>query len=749
MKKILLKILLLYFAFSSIVIASVIDKIEISGNQRISNETIFVLGNIKTGIEYDDDDLNNSLKDLYQTNFFNDIKISFEKGVLKIIVVENPIIEKIEISGIKKQSLTDSILENLSLKQRMSFTEDDFKNDLTLLKNILQTNGFYFSNVTSSLDKNDQLNSVNILINVDLGNRARIKKIEFIGDKKIKDKKLLEVITSEEHKFWKFVSNKVYLNESLINLDVRLLENYYKNQGYYNAKVQNSFAEYDQKGFFKLIFNVDSGEQFVFNNLSLDLPDDYNKSDFNNVEKIFTKLKGEIYSLDDFNSILNEIDNIASSKLYDFIDAKVNTKLISNNKIDLNFTIVESEKFYVERINIIGNYNTIEEVIRNKLIVDEGDPLNPLLFNKSIDNIKSLGIFKTVNSKKKSGSDPNLKVIDVIVEEKQTGEVFLSAGFGTTGGTIGGGIAEKNFLGKGINLTTNLELSEDSIKGKFVYSKPNFAYTDNTLFTSLEATTDDFLKDNGYKRSVQGFSLGTEYQQYENFYFRPELDLSIEDLETNSTASTNLKKQEGFYRDLYFNYGLTYDRRNSNYKPTAGNNMRFVQELPMVSDNNEISNSFIFTQYKKLDQKSEMVGKASLYLKAVNSLDGSDVRVSKRAQVPYYRLRGFEKGKVGPVDNNDYIGGNYISTLNLSTNLPGILNTVENLDFTYFIDVANVWGVDYDNSIDDSSQIRSSTGIGLDFLTPIGPLSFSFTQPITKKSTDKTETFRFNLGTTF
>ena len=401
MKKILLKILLLYFAFSSIVIASVIDKIEISGNQRISNETIFVLGNIKTGIEYDDDDLNNSLKDLYQTNFFNDIKISFEKGVLKIIVVENPIIEKIEISGIKKQSLTDSILENLSLKQRMSFTEDDFKNDLTLLKNILQTNGFYFSNVTSSLDKNDQLNSVNILINVDLGNRARIKKIEFIGDKKIKDKKLLEVITSEEHKFWKFVSNKVYLNESLINLDVRLLENYYKNQGYYNAKVQNSFAEYDQKGFFKLIFNVDSGEQFVFNNLSLDLPDDYNKSDFNNVEKIFTKLKGEIYSLDDFNSILNEIDNIASSKLYDFIDAKVNTKLISNNKIDLNFTIVESEKFYVERINIIGNYNTIEEVIRNKLIVDEGDPLNPLLFNKSIDNIKSLGIFKTVNSKKK------------------------------------------------------------------------------------------------------------------------------------------------------------------------------------------------------------------------------------------------------------------------------------------------------------------------------------------------------------
>ena len=145
-----------------------------------------------------------------------------------------------------------------------------------------------------------------------------------------------------------------------------------------------------------------------------------------------------------------------------------------------------------------------------------------------------------------------------------------------------------------------------------------------------------------------------------------------------------------------------------------------------------------------------MIGKASVYLKAVNSLDGSDVRISKRANVPYNRMRGFEKGKVGPVDtNNDYIGGNYVSTLNLSTNLPSILGTIENLDFKYFVDIANVWGVDFDNSIDDSNSIRSSTGIGVDILTPIGPLSFSFSQPITKKSTDKTESFRFNLGTTF
>ena len=218
---------------------------------------------------------------------------------------------------------------------------------------------------------------------------------------------------------------------------------------------------------------------------------------------------------------------------------------------------------------------------------------------------------------------------------------------------------------------------------------------------------------------------------------------------TDATASTQLKKQDGNYKDLNFNYGVTYDLRNSVYKPTAGNKFSLFQEIPVISDNKELSNTMVFSQYKSLNQTSDMVGKASVYLQAINSLDNSDVRISKRAQVPYNRLRGFEKGKVGPVDNLDYIGGNYVSTLNLSTNLPGLFPTMEAVDFSYFIDVANVWGVDYDSSIDDSNLIRSSTGIGLSLLTPIGPLSFSLSQPITKKSTDKTESFRFNLGTTF
>ncbi len=751
MFKIFFKIIFFFVILLPNSLAEIVEKINVSGNKRISDQTIVVLGDITLKKDFSSSDLNNSLKNLYETNFFSDVKLSIKNGTLDIVVTENPIIEDIEVLGIKSKTFTKDVLEALSLKNRMSFTENLLSKDLDLIKNILKTNGFYFAKVDSLVSKNEELNSVKLKIEIDRGKKARIEEISFIGDKKIKDKKLLEVIASEEHRFWKFISNKVYLNQSLINLDKRLLENYYRNQGYYNVKVINSFAELNNdEASFKLVFNIESGDQYFFNDLKIELPTDYNVDDFQKVEKIFIKLKNKKYSLDKINLILNEIDKIASLRLYDFINAQVEETIVENNKINFNFKIVDSEKVYVERINILGNFNTIEEVIRNRLIVDEGDPLNELLFNKSIDSVRSLGIFKTVKTNITDGSEKNLKIVDLTVEEKPTGEISLAAGVGTSGSTIGGGIKEKNFLGKGINLSTNLEVSDSSIKGQFVYAKPNFNYSDNTLFTSVKSTTTDNLADFGYKVANAGFAVGTKFEQYENLFFSPEIDLSIEDLETNTNASTNLKKQEGTYEDFYFNYGLEYDMRNSSFRPSSGNLTSFFQEVPVVSGNNEISNTFIFSQYKKLRTGTDMVGKASVYMKAINSIDSSDVRISKRAHIPYNRLRGFEKGKVGPIDSNsDFIGGNYITSLNLSTNIPGILSTVENIDFSYFIDVANVWGVDYDSSIDDSNAIRSSTGIGMDILTVIGPLSFSLSQPLSKKSTDKTESFRFNLGTTF
>ena len=460
MFKILLSIILFTNFFISICFSEIIKKVQVQGNQRISDETIIVLGNIKLNSEYDDEKLNITLKNLYESNFFSNIDLNISEDILLISVIENPIIENIEITGIKSDNQKEKLYESMKLKNRMSFTKNQLKKDITLIRNILKTNGYYFADIITSIDENKELNSVKVNLEISQGERARIKKITFIGDKKIKDKKLLEVIASEEHKFWKFISNKVYLNQSTIQLDKRLLENYYRNLGFYQVNVLESFAELDSLGNFNLVFNINSGERFFFNDLVLNLPDDYDIKDFSKIVKIFSSLKGEKYSLNKFNQILSEIDKIASAKLYDFIDAKVGENIVEKNKINFTFNIVDSEKFYVERINILGNFQTIEEVIRNKLIVDEGDPLNSLLLNKSLDSIRGMRIFKKVDTKIKDGSDKSLKIIDLTVEEQPTGEIALAAGAGTSGTTIGGGINEKNFLGKGINLSTNLKFQK-------------------------------------------------------------------------------------------------------------------------------------------------------------------------------------------------------------------------------------------------------------------------------------------------
>ena len=747
MNNLLIKIIVIFSFLLSFANAETIKKFEISGNKRISDQTIIIFSEIKINEEITKSKLDEVIKKLYKTSFFKDINLSFENQTLFLKVEENPIIEKLEITGIKKQSLVEFIKGKLQLAEMKSFDQNLLSSDINLIYNILKTNGYYFAKISSAKNVDETLNTLNLKIDVEIGEKAKIKKIVFLGEKIFKEKRLKEVIVSQEHKFWKFVSRNVYINEELINLDKRLLINYFKNNGYFNVKIENSFVEFDKDSNFNLIFNITPGKKYFFNDFSLNLPSNYDAKLFENITKKFSKLKGDTYSLLKVNDFLDDINDIALSRQYEFINATID-EIIKGDRIDFEINISESDKFYVEKININGNYNTLEEVIRNNLIIDEGDPFNEILFNKSVNNIQSLGIFKKVKTDIKDGSNNSFKEIDINVEERPTGEISVTAGFGTTGETIGAGIKENNFLGKGIKLNTNFEITSETIKGQFIYAKPNFNYSDNTLFTSLKSSTSDFLTDSGYKTSEIGFSLGTKFEQFQNIFLSPEIDFLIEDLETTSSASNILKKQEGSYTDLYFNYSINQDLRDKKFRTENGYVTTFSQELPLVSDNSELSNAFEITNYRKLSSTSDMVGKVSFFGKTITGLS-DDVRISKRLTVPSYKLRGFQRGKVGPVDNNDYVGGNHVSSLNLSATLPTIVQGLDNLDVGVFFDAANVWGVDYDSSIDDKSTVRSSTGVALNLMTPIGPLSFSFANALSKASSDKTETFRFNLGTQF
>ena len=742
----ILKIIFFILFLSFHASAAIVTDIKILGNKRISKETIIVLGQIDINSDYNDDKLNNIFKNLYESDFFKKIIFNINNSILEITVDENPIIEDVEIVGVKSKKLSDLLLEKITLQNRKSFIESKFLADLNLIKNIVRSNGYYFAEFKTSSILNKEKNSIRLIFDVDLGNRAKINEIQFYGDKKIKDRKLYNIITSEESRFWKFLSRSIFLDNERIQLDKRLLENFYKNNGFYNVKITNSFVEIKNNNSFKLIYNINAGEKFIFNKLNLVLSNEYDKKYFSDINSSLKKLENKEYSLNKIEKVLRNVDKIALSKQYEFIDATLNETIVGNNKLNIEISLVDTEKFYVEKINILGNDFTIEEVIRNSFIVDEGDPFNEILFNKSLNNIKAKNIFKSVETKILPGSDANLKIVDITVVEKPTGEISLGAGVGTSGGTIGGGIKENNFLGKGIKLNTNLNISKNSIRGAFIYEKPNFNYSDNTLFTSLSSKTTDKLADYGFKTNNIEIAVGTDFEQFENLYFSPGLSSSYENLETTSLASAALKKQEGNYFDTNFNYSLNYNVLNKRYRPDEGFQNVFYQEIPIISNNYEIVNSLESSKYYKI---SDTVTKISFYAKAVNTLKNNDVRISKRLFMPANKLRGFEAGKVGPIENNDYIGGNYISSVNFVATLPQLLASFQNADISFFIDAANIWGVDYDASINDKSKIRSATGIAMDLLTPIGPLNFSLSQPISKAASDKTESFRFNLGTTF
>ena len=267
MCRFLIKIFFIYILFVNASFGQVINNIEISGNKRISKETIEVLSGIKKNENINNQIINESIKELYKTNFFSDINFSINQNTLKINLIENPIIENIEFTGFKNKSFIQIIEENMLLKRRSTFNDYLLESDINTIENILKSSGYYFVKVKTSIDKNNELNSIKLIIDINQGKRARIKNIIFLGDKKIKDKRLLEIISSEEHHFWKFLSKKVYLNQSLINLDKRLLENFYKNQGFYKVKIYDTYAEMNKDGYFNLTYNIDAGNKYTFNDL--------------------------------------------------------------------------------------------------------------------------------------------------------------------------------------------------------------------------------------------------------------------------------------------------------------------------------------------------------------------------------------------------------------------------------------------------------------------------------------------------
>ena len=724
--------------------AEIVSKISISGNKRVSNETIKVYGDLEIGKNYTEAELDTTLKKLYNTDFFEKIDLNLENNILTINLKEYPIINQLVIIGEKSNKYKDQIKKIIKSKQKNSYIKSNLKKDISTIKSLYSSLGYNFIKIETKVKKIDD-NNFDLLFEIDRGDKTKISSIKFIGNNQIRTNRLRDIIASEESKFWKILSRNTNFSENLVNLDLRLLKNYYKSLGFYDVKINSNLAEINENKNINLIYSVDEGNRYSINKISINSDPVFDNELFFPLEKEFLKYIGEYYSPFKVKKLLEKLDELIDTNSLQFVEHNVE-EVIDNDNINIIFNVFEGEKTLIERINIIGNVVTNEDVIRGELIVDEGDPYTKLGLEKSIAEIKARNLFKDVKYEVINGSEKNLKIIEIEVDEKPTGEISAGAGIGTNGGSFAFNVKESNWLGKGQSVAFELEVDAESIGGALIFSDPNYDYLGNSLDYSIASESND-KPDQGYENTVTSLGIGTSFEQYENFRVNLGLSGSYDDLRTNDTATDALKKQSGKFSEVAGNYSLSFDRRNRAFKPTDGSIFTFGQTIPFYADKSFLSNYTTLSSYKTLNEN--IIGASKFLISTVNGLGSDDVRISKRKSLSTKRLRGFEKNKIGPVDGTDHIGGNYAAVLNLEANLPNLLPDDTRTDIILFLDFGNVWGVDYDDSIDDSNKIRSSTGAMASWMSPIGPMTFTLSQNLTKASTDITESFNFNLGTTF
>ena len=735
---------LLLFLFFSVSQAEIVKELVINGNKRVSDETIKIYGEIEVNKNLAEKDTNKILNNLYETNFFENVQIELENNVLKIVVKEYPVINQLILTGEARKSFSNEIKKRIKTKEKQAFIKSFLSDDVELIKKLYSSQGYNFANIETKIRKIDDDN-LDLVIEIDRGEQTKISTISFIGDKKFSSYRLRQIVASQEDKFWKIISKNTNFSENLIDLDRRLLLNYYKSNGYYDVKINSNTAKLNQKGNVDLVYSINAGTRYIINKISTNVDNVIDKELFFPLNDVFNKYVGDYYSPFKIKLILDELDQLIDQNNLQFVEHTVE-EIIETETINIVFNIYEGEKDLIERINITGNTVTNEDVIRGELIVDEGDPYVNLNLEKSIANIKARGIFKNVSYRVKDGSKNNLKVIDIDIEEGATGEISAGAGVGSSGGTLVFSVKENNWLGEGKIIGFEADIDEESLAGKLSYSNPNYNFLGNSLNYFVKSEKND-KPDLGYENSVISSGIGTSFEQYKDVRVRLGLSASYDDLQTESSASTTLQSQAGTFGEFAANYTFSFDNRDRVFMPTAGSITSFSQELPIYADKSFISNTFSSSGYKAFSEN--LVGAAKIYLSSINGFGADDVRLSKRKGISNKRLRGFEKNKVGPIDGTDHIGGNYVAALNFETNLPNLLPDNTNTDIGLFLDVANVWGVDYSSAIDDSNKIRSSTGVAASWSSPIGPITFVMSQNLTKANTDKTESFSFNLGTTF
>ena len=745
----MIRILIIFFFILTLTTNSFsqIKKVIIIGNKRVNSDTIESLVDKKI-ISIDSIYINNLTKRIYDTDFFSDVKINYNQDILTITVAENPIVNFFYINGIKDSDL-DQINKIITLKENSIFSSSKLKKDIQSTKEFLNESGYYQASIIPEVIKIDN-NQINLIINIEKRDISKIKNIYFIGNKFFSSSQLLSVISSSEDGWWKLFSSSG-LSEQRIEYDKQLLKDFYKLKGFYDVQIESAFVTEDKKNNFTLTFSINSGKKYKFGDFDISKTSNssFKDSDINEIKNISNKfLKNEIYSTETMIKLNKQISSYLEQKRYNNFEINLQEAKKNNEYIDVLLQLSNEKKILVNKINIKGNVITEEKVIRDSMLLTEGDNLNLSKLKKSIDSIKARQLFSKVDYKIEDSEKKDFQDINLFIKEQATGSISAGLGYGTNGAMIEASINEKNFLGQGINLNFTGRLSTELVRGDLSYIDPNFKNSNKELATSVFSELDDY-KNSGYQNKRVGTRFATKYEIYEDIFFRPNLGVQYDKLEVTGSTSSLLKSREGNFTTTSFGYNFSTDLRDSKFNPTSGSIFYFDQNIAtLFSDIPTIQTGVGATLYKEI-LSDKFIGSAKIKLVNSVAFNDKDIKLSDRIFASTTDLRGFEPRGVGPVDSGDHIGGNNLVTLSLKSTFPNPIP--ENLKATSFVffDAGNVWGVDYSDLISDSSKIRSSTGVAIDLMSPLGPLSFTYSIPLSKASTDKEQRFLFNIGSSF
>ena len=724
--------------------------IVISGNSRLTDDAVITYTGLQRGDEFNSETAADVLKKLYETELFDDIRVTIDAEVLVIQLRENPVIRRVAFVGqddVDEEDLRDAV----ALKPRDVYNKTRIQRAVKRLLDLYRSQGYYAATVSPKRINLAQ-NRVDLEFVIDEGKAATIESINFIGNERFSDDRLKEVIFNREARWYLFfASNDVYDPER-VRYDQELLRRFYREEGYLDFRVISATAELtpDQNEFI-ITFVVQEGERYEIESITFEnnLPE-LKGVDFS---EDFSHRAGNWFRESDIEDTIARMVDHAREAGYGFVEIDPLTeRLPEDNKVKIVYNINESGRFFVSRINIKGNNRTVEEVIRREILISEGDALNAELARRSRQRLQVLGIFSDVSIASRLTDVPDREVIDIEVKEARTGEFSISAGYSSNDGFLSNAqISERNFLGRNQKLNFGFTYSDRRISYDIGFTEPYFMGKNISLGSNVYYTTYDYQAESGYKRRliggniVSGYRLLGDVRQSWAYIFENSKIFDI------TTRSQSILDSAGGRNKSSIKQTLSIDQRDSFRKPTQGYNSSASVELAGIGGNVRFTR---FTGTLGLYQNftPEWVTGINVRFGHIVAYGGEIVEVQDRFYLGGDDLRGFDFYGVGPrnIVQRDSLGGNTFYTVQIEQSFPLGLPEAVGMEGRIFFDLGSLHQVDNASIVVfDDHFLRTSVGLGIAWDSPLGPLRLYYAFPLKKYYLDETRRFIFTVGTNF